>query len=134
MSYFLKYFFVSWQVASYLCKNLTILHILLNYTYMHMHIYIYIYICIYIYILSWKQCALPVITTLALWQLMYLGTCSHDVRLCIAGTNEPKSAKQAKQGADCFHANIYIMLILPLWDLSTLCCGSLMTTYNMLLA
>ena len=24
--------------------------------------------------LSWKQCALPVITTMALWQLMYLGT------------------------------------------------------------
>ena len=29
---------------------------------------------IYIYMLSWKQCALPVITTMALWQLMHLGT------------------------------------------------------------
>ena len=27
-----------------------------------------------IYILSWKQCALPVSTTMALWQLMHLGT------------------------------------------------------------
>ena len=27
-----------------------------------------------IYMLSWKQCALPVITTMALWQLMHLGT------------------------------------------------------------
>ena len=27
-----------------------------------------------IYIQSWKQCALPVITTMAFWQLMHLGT------------------------------------------------------------
>ena len=27
-----------------------------------------------IYLLSWKQCALPFITTMALWQLMHLGT------------------------------------------------------------
>ena len=27
-----------------------------------------------IYMQSWKQCALPVITTMALWQLMHLGT------------------------------------------------------------
>ena len=27
-----------------------------------------------IYILSWKQCTLPVMTTMALWQLMHLGT------------------------------------------------------------
>ena len=28
----------------------------------------------YIYMQSWKQCALPVIPTMALWQLMHLGT------------------------------------------------------------
>ena len=33
--------------------------------------FIYIYIYIYIYI---KQCVLPVITTMALWRLMHLGT------------------------------------------------------------
>ena len=44
---------------------------------------------------SWKQCALSVITTVILWQLMHLGT---DVRLQIASTTEPKSAQQAKQG------------------------------------
>ena len=27
-----------------------------------------------IYMKSWKQCAIPVITTMALWQLMHLGT------------------------------------------------------------
>ena len=27
-----------------------------------------------IYMESWKQCALPVITTMAFWQLMHLGT------------------------------------------------------------
>ena len=37
----------------------------------YIHIYIKIYIYIYIYICV---CALPVITTVALWQLMYLGT------------------------------------------------------------
>ena len=30
-----------------------------------------------IYMLSWKQCAIPVITTMALWQLMHLDTWSH---------------------------------------------------------
>ena len=44
-----------------------------------------------IYMQSWKQCALPVITTVALWQLM--GTWAHDVWLHIAGTNEPKIAQ-----------------------------------------
>ena len=33
--------------------------------------YVYIYIYIYIYTLSWKQCAFPVITTMALWQLIH---------------------------------------------------------------
>ena len=43
--------------------------------------------------LSWKQCAIPVITTVALC------TWAHNIRLHIACTNEPKSAQQAKQGA-----------------------------------
>ena len=44
------------------------------------YIHIYIYVCIYTYIYTytymqlWKQCALPVITTMAFWQLMHLGT------------------------------------------------------------
>ena len=36
-------------------------------------IYIYIYIYIYLYMLSWKQYVLPIITTMALWQLMHFG-------------------------------------------------------------
>ena len=40
-----------------------------------------------IYTQSWKQCALSVITTKDLW---------HFVHLHIAGTNETKSAQQAK--------------------------------------
>ena len=45
------------------------------YIYVDIYIYyIYINIHIYIYMLSWKQCALPVITTMALGQLMHLGT------------------------------------------------------------
>ena len=38
--------------------------------------YDFLYRYIYIHMLSWKQCALPVITTMALWQLMHLGTWS----------------------------------------------------------
>ena len=78
------------------------------------HIYIYIYIyklhklskthrllkaprskmgVIVIYMQSRKQYALPVITTMTLWQLMHLGTL---YTVHIAGTNEPKNAQQAK--------------------------------------
>ena len=42
---------------------------------------------------------------MALWQLMHLG---HNVRLHIAGTNEPKSAQQVKQGAYISILYIYI--------------------------
>ena len=64
-----------------------------NHLYVYICIYIYIiYIFIYIYMLSWKQCALPVVTTMTLWKLMRLGT------WCMVHT-----------------------LILLLWDLNTLC-------------
>ena len=36
--------------------------------------YIYIYLYLYIYMQSWKQCVLPVITTMTLRQLIQLGT------------------------------------------------------------
>ena len=45
-----------------------------------------------------KTMCSPVITTMALWQIMHLGTWAHDVRLHIADTNEPKNVQQAKQG------------------------------------
>ena len=63
-------------------------------------VYICTYICYiyYIYIQSWKQCAFPVITTMALWQLMVITGRAH-----------------------CFHDCIYIAPVLLLWDLSTLC-------------
>ena len=56
--------------------------------------------------LSWKQCILPVITAMALWQLMHLGPWAIGV---ITGR------------AHCFNNNIYITFILLLWDLNTLC-------------
>ena len=31
--------------------------------------------------LSWKQCVLPVVTTMSLWQLMHLGTCASCAEL-----------------------------------------------------
>ena len=57
-------------------------------------------ICVYIYICSQKdrQCAPLVITNLQ-WPNGNSCTWVHEVRLHIAGINEPKSAQQIKQGA-----------------------------------
>ena len=44
------------------------------YVCIYIYVYAYIYIYIYIYMQSGKECALPVITTMALWQLMHLAT------------------------------------------------------------
>ena len=60
-------------------------------------VYIYIYIHPTPYVIMKTMCS-PVITTMALWQIMHLGTWAHDVRLHIADTNEPKNVQQAKQG------------------------------------
>ena len=61
---------ISFRLFAFVCR-----HVYVNiYIYIYICMYIYIYVCIYIYIyiLSWKQCALPVSTTMALWQLMPL--------------------------------------------------------------
>ena len=55
-----------------------------------MYIYRHIYINIYIYIIY--------INNVYIYIYIYIYMCSNDLRLHIAGTNEPKSAKQAKQG------------------------------------
>ena len=86
------------------------------------------------YMLSWKQCALPVITTMTLWQLMHLGTwCTvHHVLKIIIGRascackpyimpSHHKAIVVITGRKHCFHDNIYIMFILLLWDLSILC-------------
>ena len=65
---------------------------LILYTYIHIYIYI-----IYTYMQSWKQCTLPVITTMALWQLA-----THALGHMISGR------------AHCFHDCMYIMPILLL--------------------
>ena len=39
-----------------------------------MYIYLSIYLYIYTYMQSFKQCARSVITTMAMWQLIHLGT------------------------------------------------------------
>ena len=58
-----------------------------------MYVYIYIYIYIYIYVIMKTICP-P-----GYHHNGFVATWAHDVRLHIAGTNEPKSAQQAKQGA-----------------------------------
>ena len=62
-----------------------------------MYIYICVCVCVCVCVCGQKdrQCALLVITNLP----MAPCTCAYDDRLHIAGTNEPKSAEQVKQGA-----------------------------------
>ena len=68
---------------------------------------------------SWKRACL-VIITVALWQLMHLGTCwtIHHVPTCMSCH---KAIVVITGRAYCFYDSMYIMLILLLWDLSTLC-------------
>ena len=56
-----------------------------------------------------KTVALPVITTMALWELMHKCMSCHKAIVVIT------------RRAHCFHDCIYITPILLLWDLSTLC-------------
>ena len=58
---------------------------------------LYIYIYIYIYICNHEN-NMPYQLSRQ-WLCSNSCTLEHDVRLHIAGTNEPKSAQQAKQGA-----------------------------------
>ena len=60
-----------------------------------------------IYIQSWKQCALPVMTTMALWQLMPLGT------WCAQENDLPQSLCGDNRGVTLFswmHIYIYIYI------------------------
>ena len=50
--------------------------------YIYIYIYKYIYICIYIQL--WKQCVLLVITRMASWHFMYLGTWYKVNKKCIS--------------------------------------------------
>ena len=80
------------------------------------YIYTYIYICIYgymyryiIYMLSWEQCTPSVITAMALWQNMHLGTWAH---LDTTVHHVPKCMSCHKAfvvitgRAHCFHSTI----------------------------
>ena len=71
--------------------------------------HVYVYICI---------CALLVITTMALSQLMYLGTTVDHVPKCMRCH---KTIVAMTGRIHCFHDYIYITPILLWRDLSTLC-------------
>ena len=90
---------------------------------------IYIYIYIYIYIQSWKQFALPVITTMALWQLMHFETWCTSCTPCAQVHELPQShCGDNREGRLFSWLYIYITPILLLWDLSTLCVVDLSTS------
>ena len=64
------------------------------------------------YMLSWKQCVLPVITTIALWQLMQLDTwCT----LHIAGTNKPNSGQRKEHNMSACWA-LFGSLVLAMYN------------------
>ena len=73
-----------------------------------------------IYMLSWKQCALPVITTMALWQLMHLGTWCTVIHCWYQWTKE--------------YSRVYRTHFASMRFEHSVCRGSLMATYIMLLA
>ena len=72
-------------------------------TYIHVDIYIsiYLYIYIYFYIYIYTYAIIKTMCTPSYHHSGFVATheLGHDVRLHIAGTNEPKSVQQTKQGA-----------------------------------
>ena len=64
--YIYIYIYVHMYICIYICICI--------YMYICIYVYIYIYIYIYIYMFSWKQRALPLITTMAPRQPMHFGT------------------------------------------------------------
>ena len=80
--------------------------------------------------LSWKQCALPVITTLALWQLMYLGTwCTV---MCPSAWVATKSLGDNREGTLFSWWHICYAHFASVRFEHSVCCGSLMTTSSVL--
>ena len=81
--------FVSY-VITYIYIYIYIYNIYIYVIIIYLYIYIYIHIYICKYMLSWKQCALPAITTMALWQLMHLGTWArvHELPQSHCGDNK----------------------------------------------
>ena len=71
-----------------------------------------------LYMQSWKKCVFPVITTMALWQLMHLGVTVHNVPNCMSCH---KTIVMITGRSYYFHDCIYITLILLLWDWNILC-------------
>ena len=73
-------------ICIYVCIYVYICLYMYLYIYMCIYIYIYIYKYIYIciYIQLWKQCVLLVITRMALWHFMYLGTWYKVNKKCIS--------------------------------------------------
>ena len=63
--------------------------------------------------LLWKQCALPIITTMALWQLMHLGIV-HHLPKCMSCR---KAIVVITGRAHCFDDNIYICIYIYVYIL-----------------
>ena len=74
---------------------------------------------ILIFFQSWKQFALPVITTMFLWQLIHLGTW-WTVHIVPKYMSCHRAIVVITGEAHCFHDCIYIALIWHLWNLSAL--------------
>ena len=85
------------------------------------HIYIYVCVCVQ----SWKQCGLPVITTVSLWQVMDLGTwhtwCTNRA-LCVQVHQLPRRKCSDNHDDTWFswlHIYIYIYIYMYILHLDT---------------
>ena len=63
-----------------------------------------------IHVQSWKQCALPVITAMALWQVMPWTHVVHDAHHVPKCMTCHKAILGITRGAHCFHDWIYIYI------------------------
>ena len=79
---FIRQWFKSYLLSIKKIKTTKQWKVLKANVFIYIYIYIYIYSYVYIYMQSWKQCVLLVITTMALWQLMHLGTWPYIMYIC----------------------------------------------------
>ena len=77
---------------------------------MYINICVSVRVCICVCIIMKTMCP-PVITTMALWQLMHLGTSVHHVPKCMSCH---KAIVAISGKVHCFHDYIYVMPILLL--------------------
>ena len=119
------YIYVYMYICMYICIHMFIYVFVYLYVYIYIYIYKYIYICIYIQL--WKQCVLLVITRMASWHFMYLGTWYKVNKKCIS---YHKAIMVITRGCVVFMiTQMYYAHLASARLKHSVYCGSLITTY-----